>query len=70
MKNYGFTLLLFLLLNSSAYAQDWSTDTYKYGEQYPGYVINLNGKKIEGFVKLRNRFVMQDEVIFYKMHYG
>lgn len=47
-------------------AQDWSTDVYKYGEEYPGYVIEANGNKIEGFIEYRNRYSMQNEVVFFK----
>ena len=47
-------------------AQDWSTDTYQYSELYEGYVITAEGVKIEGFIKYRNRYVMQEEVIMYK----
>lgn len=56
---------LFLLLMITASAQDWSTTNYKYGEQYPGYVVDLDGQKLIGFIKYRNRNVMQKEVIFY-----
>ena len=62
----NFTLSLFILLSISTQAQDWSTDSYKYGEQYAGYIIDMEGNKIEGFIKYRNRWVMQNEVIFYK----
>lgn len=56
---------LFTLVNFSLFAQDWSTDVYKFGEQYPGYVIDKDGKKTEGFIKYRNRYVMQNDVIFF-----
>ncbi len=55
----------FLLCSISLNAQDWNSDTYKYGEQYEGYVIDLNGDRIDGFIKYRNRAIMQEEVIFY-----
>ena len=58
---------LFTLICVNVSAQDWSSDTYKYGEQYEGYIIDLEGQKIEGFIKYRNRSVMQEEVIFYKI---
>jgi hypothetical protein len=47
-------------------AQDWSSDVYKYGDLYPGYVILENGDKKEGFITYRNRYSMQNEVIFWK----
>lgn len=59
------TFLFFLFLSSLSFSQDWSTDTYKYDELYPGYVITLKGEKIEGYIKYRNRFIMQEEVIFF-----
>lgn len=59
------TLLFFFFLSSAAIAQDWSTDTYKYDELYPGYVVTVKGEKIEGYIKYRNRFIMQEEVIFF-----
>lgn len=61
------TLALLMLLGvSEMTAQDWSSDVYKYGEQYPGYVITADGDKIEGYIKYRNRYTMQNEVIFFK----
>ena len=46
-------------------AQDWTSDTYKYGQQYAGYIIDSKGKKIEGFIKYQNRYTMQNQVMFY-----
>ena len=60
--NIFFFLLLF---TTSTWAQDWSSDTYKYDELYPGYVITLNGDRLDGYIKYRNRFIMQEEVIFF-----
>ena len=54
-------LLMALQLN----AQDWSTDVYKYGEEYPGYVVDEKGNKTEGYIKYRDRYSMQNEVIFF-----
>jgi hypothetical protein len=53
------------LLLSTAYAQDWSSDVYKGGELYPGYIIDADGKKTEGYIKYQNRYTMQNEVLFY-----
>ncbi len=55
---------LFIALTAS-YAQDWSSDVYRGGELYPGYVIDASGKKSEGFIKYQNRYTMQNEVLFY-----
>jgi hypothetical protein len=65
MKLTGIVAGLFLLSSITLNAQDWSSDNYKYGEQYEGYVIDLNGDRIDGFIKYRNRVIMQEEVIFY-----
>ncbi len=62
----GLIISLFMLTSISLSAQDWSTDVYKYGEEYPGYVIEADGKKVEGFIDYRNRYSMQNEVIFFK----
>tara|TARA_Y100000385_G_C13051228_1_gene619860 strand:- start:851 stop:1498 length:648 start_codon:yes stop_codon:yes gene_type:complete len=65
MKLNGFIVGLFILSSTTLNAQDWSTGKYKYGEQYEGYVVDINGDRIDGFIKYRNRAIMQDEVIFY-----
>ena len=62
----GITIVLFVLIGVSTNAQDWSLDKYKYGELYKGYVIDNEGTRIDGYIKYRNRWVMQNEVIFYK----
>ncbi len=54
-----------LTITLSLHAQDWSTDVYKYGEKYPGYIMDESGKKTEGFIKYQNRYTMQNEVLFY-----
>ena len=64
----GLLFLLFTFFTISTNAQDWSKDTYQYGELYEGYIIDLEGNKTEGFIKYRNRWVMQNEVIFYKIN--
>lgn len=66
MKFNGVVAGLFLMISLSLQAQDWSTDTYTYGEQYEGYVIGINGDRVDGFIKYRNRAIMQEEVIFYR----
>ena len=55
---------LFLLL-SAVSAQDWSSSVYKGGELYPGYIVDAEGKKTEGYIKFQNRYTMQNEVLFY-----
>lgn len=55
-----------LIISSVLFSQDWSTDVYKYGEQYPGYIITEKGDKIEGFIEYRNRYNMQNTVVFFK----
>ena len=60
-------LLLPLILLSAfiSFSQEWDPSVYKYGEQYPGYVIDSKGKKIEGYIKYTNRYDLQNNVIFY-----
>lgn len=48
-----------------SFAQDWSTDVYRYGEEYPGYIITASGEKIEGFITYRDRYSMQNNIDFY-----
>ena len=55
---------LFLLI-TTIYAQDWSSDVYRGGELYPGYIIDATGKKTEGYIKYQNRYTMQNEVLFF-----
>ena len=61
------TLLSTLLLvtATASNAQDWSSDVYRSGELYPGYIIDAAGTKTEGFIKYQNRYTMQNEVLFY-----
>lgn len=63
MKNL---LLIFLLLTSWGYSQDWSTDTYQYGELYEGFIVLKDGEKVYGHIKYQNRVKMQDEIVFYR----
>lgn len=58
-------LLVVLAISAVANAQDWTSGNYQYDEQYPGYVVTKEGEKLEGFIKYRNRYVMQEEVVFY-----
>ena len=55
----------FLLTTFFMMAQDWSSDVYKYGELYPGYIVDASGNKTEGFIKYDNRYSMQNDVLFY-----
>lgn len=64
MKQIALSFAL-IFCSFSLFAQDWTTGTYKYNEQYEGYVVTLDGEKIGGFIKYRNRYVMQNEIIFY-----
>ncbi|MEO0403887.1 MAG: hypothetical protein AAF193_03355, partial [Bacteroidota bacterium] len=59
------TMFFVALMAMGVNAQDWSSDVYKMGEQYPGYVITKDGKKIEGYIKYQNRYTMQNEVLFF-----
>ena len=61
----GIILALFGFVAINAYAQVWSNDVYKQGDIYPGYIIDKAGKKTEGFIEMRNRYVMQNTILFY-----
>lgn len=65
MKIKGLLLALIAFMGMTASAQDWSSDVYKIGEEYPGYIIDTKGKKTEGFIKYRTRYSMQNEVHFF-----
>ena len=52
-------------ISSVAYAQPWSSAEFKVGESYPGTVVLKDGTTLEGFVKYRNQYKMQTEVIFF-----
>lgn len=34
---------------------DWSPEIYQVGKKYPGYIIQLNGDTVKGFLKADNR---------------
>ncbi|MDG1332843.1 MAG: hypothetical protein P8P74_10955 [Crocinitomicaceae bacterium] len=55
----------FMLTTFFMLAQDWSTDVYKYGELYPGYIVDTDGNKTEGFIKYQNRYSLQNNILFY-----
>ncbi len=46
---------LFILLSVCLFGQDWSTDIYRVGEKYPGYIIKNDGSKIEGYIQAHPR---------------
>ena len=54
-----------LVLIGTSFAQDCSSDVYKGGALYPGYIVDASGKKTEGYIKYQNRYTMQNEVLFY-----
>lgn len=62
--------VLFLSLVGSlclnVHAQDWSNETYTYGELYEGFIVTKDGERTSGWIKYRNRYVMQHEIIFYR----
>lgn len=64
MKNW--ILGTMVVLFNVAFGQDWSTDKYVYDELYEGYVITKEGERLNGYVKYRNRYIMQEEVVFYR----
>ncbi len=65
MKLKSLMFSAFMLTTFFMMAQDWSTDVYKYGELYPGYIIDAGGTKTEGFIKYDDRYSMQKDILFY-----
>jgi hypothetical protein len=65
MKLKSILFSAFMLSSFIMMAQDWSSDVYKMGELYPGYIVDASGKKTEGFIKYDNRYDMQNDVLFY-----
>lgn len=65
MKLNSLLFSTFMLTAFIMVAQDWSTDVYKYGTLYPGYVIDKDGNKMEGFIRYNNRYSLQNTVIFF-----
>lgn len=65
MKIKSILFSAFMLSSFIMMAQDWSSDVYKMGELYPGYIVDASGKKTEGFIKYDNRYDMQNDVLFY-----
>lgn len=61
-----FQLLLSLLISAVSFAQDWSNETYQYGELYKGFIVLKDGEKVHGHIKYQNRVKMQDEIVFYR----
>ncbi|MES2798801.1 MAG: hypothetical protein V4638_02190 [Bacteroidota bacterium] len=61
--NHFITTLSVFALSFTALAQtesatataDWSPEIYQVGKMYPGYIINLDGDTIQGFIKADQR---------------
>ncbi len=56
-----------LLLVSAATlsAQNWDPSVYRMGDLYPGYVIDAAGTRTDGYIKLQDRYSMQNDVQFF-----
>lgn len=65
MKLKSIVFSAFMLTTFFMMAQDWSSDVYKYGELYPGYIVDANGTKTEGFIRYDDRYSMQNDILFY-----
>ncbi len=65
MKLKSILFSAFMLSSFIMLAQDWSSDVYKMGELYPGYIIDTEGKKTEGYIKYDTRYDMQNDILFY-----
>lgn len=46
-------------------AQDFGIEAFRGGEYYAGYVMDLNGKKTEGYIRFSDRVSIQSKVVFY-----
>lgn len=51
----GLTGIAFAQNNNSSTMADWSPQVYQVGKMYPGYIINLAGDTVKGFLKADTR---------------
>ena len=66
MKLRKLVLALVTLFSVTAMAQeDLGIERYKHNEYYEGYVVDLSGKKTEGYIRFYNRESIQKNVTFY-----
>ena len=65
LKSLLFSAFMLTTFFMMAQTPDWSSDVYKYGELYPGYIIDATGTKTEGFIKYQNRYSLQNNIVFY-----
>lgn len=65
MKIKKILLSAIVLVSLTASAQDWTNDTYQQGNQYAGYIIDIDGKKTEGFIQYADRYSMQNNINFF-----
>lgn len=65
LKNLLFSAFMLTTFFMMAQTPDWSSDVYKYGEIYPGYIVDSKGNKTEGFIKYQNRYSLQNNILFY-----
>ncbi len=65
LRNVFFCVFAICVANS-VNAQNWNPNNFSYGELYPGYIVKADGERIGGHIKYRNRYVMQNEIIFYR----
>ncbi|MEO8590504.1 MAG: hypothetical protein ABI432_14100 [Flavobacteriales bacterium] len=64
LLRFLFSAVLFVAI-SATHAQNWDPSVYHSGELYPGYIIDASGKKTEGYIKMQDRYSMQNEVLFF-----
>lgn len=64
MRNI-YLLAIACIFTGALKAQDWSGNTFKYYDIYPGYIISPSGDTTHGYVEHGNRSSMQKQVVFY-----
>lgn len=50
-----FSLLLFAFICLNSYAYIWDPSVYTVGKKYPGFIIELDGDTVHGFIEANNR---------------
>jgi hypothetical protein len=56
---------LLLVAAATLTAQNWDPSVYRMGDLYPGYVIDASGTRTDGYIKLQDRYSMQNDVQFF-----
>jgi hypothetical protein len=65
MKIRSLIAAVFILVATTAFAQDWSGNKYKFGAKYPGYIITSSGDTVRGFIQHNGRSDNQVKCVFW-----